>query len=619
MSDFFKKNIFTRYNCSSGLVFFLFFVYCVEVSAQNGYEIGKIKFNGNKSFSKSELLKQTTLHETKWLDKVLSKKKPVIYNENFIQSDIDRLVRFYQCEGFLNASVELDSVAQNDKKEKVDLYFKIVENKPVLVGEVKIKIEDSLKVKKDSFFLPFRKRMLTVSGKRFSDQKIYNDINLIKDFFQNKGFAYAECDQQIHLQPDLSKADVIFSVKLNEKCFFGNTTIEGNKYVKDQLIYRQCTFDSGQVFNKKKIDKTRKHLFDLQLFRIISLQPLLDNTTKRNPIPVKINVEETSRLSTEFGIGYGTEDEFRAFVDVSYRSLFGDASRLHLYLKHSSLEPYHASLSWIQPQFFSKNFSFSVYPFLLRQKEPGYNIQSYGVNLPLTYSISEKMNTSFGYYMENVKQYEGTTNGDYINPESKDYLYDKSGLMFSYNFNNSYPLTSPVRGNVFNASVKMNGYIFHSDFNYVRCSFDARRYDQIANFSLAGRILIGGIFSSDSSKFVPVEDRFYSGGSNSIRGWGRSRLGPLRDDGSPMGGKSVLEMSVEVRHRLFWLLEGAMFLDMGNVWNSSFHYPFNQLAYTAGCGLRINSPIGVVRLDVGFPLWNAKKSPQVFLNIGQAF
>ena len=78
-------------------------------------------------------------------------------------------------------------------------------------------------------------------------------------------------------------------------------------------------------------------------------------------------------------------------------------------------------------------------------------------------------------------------------------------------------------------------------------------------------------------------------------------------------------MSAELRHKLFWQLDGAVFVDAGNVWEESYRYKFNDLAYSAGVGLRYNTPIGPVRFDVSIPLWNEKKSLQFFLSVGQAF
>jgi outer membrane protein insertion porin family len=139
--------------------------------------------------------------------------------------------------------------------------------------------------------------------------------------------------------------------------------------------------------------------------------------------------------------------------------------------------------------------------------------------------------------------------------------------------------------------------------------------------------MIGGIHSSDESQFIPVEDRFYSGGSNSNRGWARSMLGPIIEtqDGTsiiktPEGGKSIVEMNLEIRHPLFWQIELAAFVDAANVWSPSYHYCFNQLWYAVGGGIRVNTPIGPVRLDVGVPVvGTADRKVQIFLSVGQAF
>jgi outer membrane protein insertion porin family len=131
--------------------------------------------------------------------------------------------------------------------------------------------------------------------------------------------------------------------------------------------------------------------------------------------------------------------------------------------------------------------------------------------------------------------------------------------------------------------------------------------------------MLGGIYSSDASQYIPVEDRFYSGGGNSNRGWSRSMLGPRRADGKPLGGMSILEMNFEIRHHLFWKVELAAFMDAGNVWTSSYHYRFDDLAYASGGGIRVETPIGPIRLDLGVPLWNEKKGIQFFISVGQAF
>ena len=307
------------------------------------------------------------------------------------------------------------------------------------------------------------------------------------------------------------------------------------------------------------------------------------------------------------------------FLDLNYRGFLSGARRINLYLKHSGLEPYSASLRWIQPQFFGKNSTIVLNPFLKRNSEPGYDIRVAGINVPVTYRFNPRMISTLTYYFENTKQFVETGDTLSINTDGNKFLYDKSGLFFSSAFNNSKPQFSPTRGVNITLGFKLNGYLFGGDFSYNRLWADFRTYHEIGSVVVAFRAMAGGIKSADSNGFIPVEDRFYSGGSNSVRGWNRAQLGPKRVSGTPKGGNSIIETSIEARYHLFWRIGGVAFLDAGNVWSKSYGFKPGDLSYAVGGGLRVDTPIGPVRLDLGVPVWNEKKSPQFFISVGEAF
>src|SRR5581483_9623793 len=115
-------------------------------------------------------------------------------------------------------------------------------------------------------------------------------------------------------------------------------------------------------------------------------------------------------------------------------------------------------------------------------------------------------------------------------------------------------------------------------------------------------------------------ERFYAGGINSVRGYERWRVGPLVDD-DPIGGRSVVEWSLELRHPITEQLGGALFLDAGQVSRSSFDIPFGSLRYGTGFGVRYKSPVGPLRVDLGFPVQPPDDDPrwQVHVSVGAAF
>jgi len=591
-----------------------------QVAAQENYEIRSIDFHGNKTLDKDFLLRGMALNEVPYIKKLLTKEEPTLYNRELIQTDMDRLKRIYQREGFLDIQAKLRPLTINDKKKTVKLDIDIEEGKPVLVDTVTIDYGSvTKKLNTDSITKRVFRKFSLKKEKRFRDDALQNDIQMLENAFKNLGYAYVNVDYKIDLKAKKHRASIFYSAHPGPVCHIGETSISGNEHVKTSFIRKQFKYHDGELYNRSLLAETRRNLYNLQLFRIVSVLPEKDEKTEQTPIPVKLYVEEAPRLSTRVGAGYGTEDKFRAFVDMNYRGFLGGARRLNLNLKHSALTPYSASLRWIQPQFFSPKSSISLNPFINRVVEPGYRTRTYGINVPITYQFNSWLTGKLTYYLENVKQQLEPGDTTHVTRESKNFPYSKSGILLSGVFDNSNPKFSPKRGVNLSVGLKLNGHAFGGPFNYTRFWADFRHYQKIGHMVLAFRAMAGGITSADSSGFIPVEDRFYSGGSNSVRGWSRSELGPKRPSGTPLGGKSIIESNLELRFPLFWRLSGVAFMDGGNVWRSSYAYHLDQLAYAAGSGLRIDTPIGPVRLDLGFPLWNVKKSPQFFISVGQAF
>jgi len=117
-------------------------------------------------------------------------------------------------------------------------------------------------------------------------------------------------------------------------------------------------------------------------------------------------------------------------------------------------------------------------------------------------------------------------------------------------------------------------------------------------------------------RITPLEERFYAGGSNSIRGWAHARISPQSDDGELMGGNSYQENSLELRFPIWNILSGVIFSDFGNVWKEPYYVRLNDLKYAVGTGLRIKTPIGPVRVDGAV---SEDKDYQFFVSLGQAF
>ena len=137
-----------------------------------------------------------------------------------------------------------------------------------------------------------------------------------------------------------------------------------------------------------------------------------------------------------------------------------------------------------------------------------------------------------------------------------------------------------------------------------------------------------GNLSGDTNLKVPFFRRYFLGGATSLRGWGRFEVAPLFD-GKPIGGHTMMESSAELRARVWGNLTAVVFADSGNVWNNAWDFNLNDLRYDVGPGLRYSTPIGPIRIDLGYQLnpipgliVNGAPQPRRFrihFSIGQAF
>jgi outer membrane protein insertion porin family len=178
---------------------------------------------------------------------------------------------------------------------------------------------------------------------------------------------------------------------------------------------------------------------------------------------------------------------------------------------------------------------------------------------------------------------------------------------------------NPTAGSLALINLQYNGFAFPIEYPFYKAVLDARRYISIDELVLALRFKIGGIDAKSDDDFIPVEERFYSGGGYSVRGWARHELGPKDDRGSPVGGSSLIEISSELRYPILGIVSGVAFIDGGNVWLEEFSYPLSELRYSAGLGIRIKTPIGPVRLDVATPVFDEEDKIQFHFSIGHAF
>ncbi|MFO7999719.1 MAG: BamA/TamA family outer membrane protein [Marinilabilia sp.] len=593
----------------------------VILAGQENAEIRRVRINGNEAFDDGELLEKVSFSRSSWLRRTILRQEPSFYSSDAWDMNKQQLRSFYQAEGYLNVEIGSPGLEMRDRKYRVDLTIDIDEGTPVMVDSVGFMTEQG--GNRDSLLRTkawdrFKKRLQTEVGSRFRDDLVKSDQEAITSWFSSLGYAYAEVEPAISLTPDTLKANIEWRIRKGPLSYFGEISIEGAERTPEAAIRKQFAIEEGGVYSSERLGQSQKQVYGLGLFRIASMQARRGEGM-RDTIPVKLSIQEAPRLSTRYGVGYGREDNFRTFVDLTYLNFPGRTQRTNFYAKHSGLEPYRFETTVTQPAVFGPNSSMALNPYLRTRAEEGFESFVWGNNLSFHQALGDDLTASASLYFERVDIDIASTferDPDDLAISS----YSKNGVSFGMLFNDARPRFDPVGGWSLAFNTRANGSLFSSPYPFFKYLFEIKRYQPVMNgVVLAARIKGGSIMPAGSATSTPVEERYFAGGSQSVRGWPRQMLGPLDDDGVPVGGNSILEGSIEPRIKVVDPVSMVVFLDYGNVWRGENRFDLTDIRFAAGSGFRVSTPIGPVGIDFSRPVFDREDTWQFHLNIGHAF
>jgi outer membrane protein assembly complex protein YaeT len=379
------------------------------------------------------------------------------------------------------------------------------------------------------------------------------------------------------------------------------------------------TYKPGDSFSGKALKELEKNLRELDLFSQIQigLQP-----SPANPetVPIQIKLEEKPPREILVGIGYGTEDQLRGQIRWRHNNWLGGGRKLDVGVKVSFIAR-EGTLSFLQPHFLSPKNRFLLTFGPKQFDEPGYFLTMARLQPRLERKLTENLSGFLNYRLDYNRLSEvPVATQELLQDFTKKGLL--SGLSTGVTWNVEDDPFNPTRGWSLLLSAEQVGGFLGGRFDFFKLLGEGTAYYPVAEKTvIASRLKLGFAEPFDGSKEIPLFERFYSGGSASVRGYRRHRLGPLVGKDDPVGGRSLIEGSLELRQKFSETIGGVVFLDFGQVSLRSFDVPVDDLRFAAGFGIRYATPVGPLGLDIGFPFRPPKgeRSWQVHFNIGQAF
>lgn len=542
--------------------------------------------------------------------------------------DLQRIHVLYQRHGYFDAELESYEISP-EGGDGVRIVLRVSEGQPARVDSLALMGLEA--IDGEQLHRDLHEEIPLKQGEIFNEADLVASREILENEFKNRGYAFAQVLLEYRIRKEEQEASVTYTVVPGDIFYFGDVEVNGAEDAGDRdLIRDQLAFESGERYDRQKVLDSQRRIYELALFRRVDIEPQLASL-RGDTADVVVSVAPAPTHLVRVGVGYGSEDHVRVSGSWLDRNLFGRGRQLEVRGLYSKLER-EAAITYRQPTLVVPNLNAIVSAFLRYEDEETYVVQRIGATSRVGYRVNRYVTTSLGVTGERAffTDFERGVlipelGREFVNPSRL--LYVNAGA----SFDNTDSLFMPTEG--FRADIDYQEGLpyFTFDYGYRKMTLLVSHYRELTRgWILAGKLLPGVIYTYGGAEArVPLFQRLFAGGANSVRGYERRALGPKTDperfgiegDPEPIGGNGLFETSLELRFPIRGNFRGVAFVDAGNVWSTAREISMADLEYSPGAGIRYVTPIGPIRLDVARRLSDEPRLPRwVFhISIGNAF
>ena len=345
---------------------------------------------------------------------------------------------------------------------------------------------------------------------------------------------------------------------------------------------------------------------------------------EQTEIPLTVEVSEKKKRSLKLGAGYGSWDQFRARAVFRYRNFGGGGRILEMSAKYSRLDNRFEG-SFLNPMIFGYDLDLVFNTGFLRREYPSFSDQAFYTRTLLQKTFPNKTKVYLGHGLEFARPFNITDLALQLLQETESgKLYSANMLLWGLTRDTTDNPADPQKGGQIFLLGELAPKLISHQLQFVQSILELRRYQNLGpkDVVLAGRVKFGVIPPIQDTDQIPIYRRFFSGGPTSMRAYRIYYLGPRDLAGNPLGGEAVFLSNLEFRFPIYQDFRGVTFFDAGNVFYKVRDTSLGQIKYGAGFGLRYQTPIGPIGLELAWPLNPINPTTdkmQIIFNIGQAF
>jgi outer membrane protein insertion porin family len=509
-----------------------------------------------------------------------------------LDQDIERVVTFYNDNGYIQARVETVDTQIDRATASVTIRIVVAEGPQFRVGGIDVTGNKVLPVEE------LRRRITLKPGDVYSRTKLQDSVKAITDVYGTIGRSAAEVDPQIGLDVPNRKVNIALQVTEGPEVFVERINITGNTRSQEKILRREIPMAEGDLFTSQKLLRAKQKLTNLNYFEKVETKTAPGSSKDK----IIVNIEVTEKPTGIFSVGggYSSQDGALGTLDLSQNNFLGRGLQVSMKLRGGATTQ-QGTIGLTDPWFLDRPLAAGFDLFSNRRVNQDYTQSSTGGDVRFGAPIGEfsRWNALYRLSQENVTNVNSNAASDLLQAEGKTIMSLLGGSIARDTRDSA---TDASRGQFMLLGADFAG-IGTGDNRFFRLTASIVHHQPLwFDHMLSGR-LQSGYELGWSNNPVPLFERYYLGGPNTIRSFKAREISP-EQAGTKVGGNFNVLGNLEYTVPLPYKFKAALFFDVGNVYgpDTSFGQPIDltNLKYAVGPGLRWNSPFGPLRIDYGF-------------------
>jgi len=564
-----------------------------KIQEGNKFWVRSIRFEGNEHFSEKELKKEMKTQEKDWLHWITDSG---VLDQETLKQDVERLSDFYYNRGYIRNKVGTPRI--ETQADSIHIIIPIEEG-PVYTVRA-IRLEGDLLEEEGAMkaFLSLKE------GNPFSREKLRKDMEKLTERYADLGYAYAEVKPLTSIQDAEKTVDVSFRIQQKQKVHIGRIRILGNTRTRDKVIRRELMLAEGDTFSSTALKKSNERLKALKYFEEVNITSSPGATPEVVDLNVEVKEQQTGSFS--LGAGYSSVDKIIGVAEIQQSNLFGRGYKVRLRAELGTKRQYY-TFTFIDPWLLDTRTSMKFDVYNMDKVYLSFTRSAIGGNLMFTHPLDrflDRLTGFWGYRAEDVELTDVDRDAALIFKSQKG-RHLTSEVLFGLTYDTRDQTLYPSKGTLSSFATEFAG--LGGDNQFVKHIISSAHYFPLpwdTVFMARGQF---GYAYGWGNKELPVYERFFLGGIDSIRGFKPGGVGP-RDPatGDIIGGDTELFFNFEYIFPILKKLElrGVIFYDTGNAFLSgdSGLVDVGSFRHTAGAGIRWYSPFGPLRVELGYNL-----------------